>query len=73
MNPESDPDDGRPRLARKSPLKPAQKLCPRCLHPVRNANKFGGWLVPMTYHCTNCGYRGTAFLEWTPDESRGEP
>ncbi len=54
---------GQPRLVRRSPLRPAQKLCPRCLAPVRNASKLGGWLIPMNYDCPKCGYHGTAFLE----------
>jgi hypothetical protein len=73
VQPESDPDDGRPRLVRRSPLRPAQKLCPRCLHPVRNASKLGGWLIPMNYYCANCGYTGTAFLEKTSNEAHEEP
>ncbi|MGP8124760.1 MAG: hypothetical protein ACLQEQ_02700 [Nitrososphaerales archaeon] len=73
MEPENDPEAGRPRLVRRSPLNPAQKLCPRCLHPVRNASKLGGWLIPMNYYCTNCGYSGTAFLERASNEGREEP
>lgn len=73
VQPESDRDDGRPRFVRRSPLKPAQKLCPRCLHPVKNASKFGGWLIPMSYYCPNCGYTGTAFLEKTSDEAHEDP
>jgi hypothetical protein len=65
---DGDPADARPRIVRRSPLKPATKLCPRCLHPVKNASKLGGWLIPMTYQCPNCGYRGTAFLEQTSPE-----
>ncbi|MGD1055037.1 MAG: hypothetical protein ABR867_03035 [Nitrososphaerales archaeon] len=72
MSPENEPDDDQPRFVRRSPLKPAQKLCPRCLNPVRNASKLGGWLIPMNYYCTNCGYTGTAFLEKTSDEGSGE-
>ncbi len=68
---ESDPDvDGaKPRLVRRNPLRPSPKLCPRCLSPVKNASKLGGWLVPMTYHCPSCGYHGTAFLERTSQGS----
>ena len=73
VDPESDPDVGRPRLVRRNPLRPAQKLCPRCLYPVRNASKLGGWLIPMSYYCPNCGYTGTAFLERTSDEVPKEP
>ena len=72
MEPESDAEVGRPRLVRRSPLKPAPKLCPRCLHPVKNASKLGGWLIPMSYHCPNCGYSGTAFLERTSSEEGRE-
>jgi len=72
MEPESDAEVRRPRLVRRSPLKPAPKLCPRCLHPVKNASKLGGWLIPMSYHCPNCGYSGTAFLERTSSEEGRE-
>ena len=56
-------DDDSPRLARRSPLRPAAKLCPRCLSPLVPRNKLGGWLVPQDYYCNKCGYSGTVFVE----------
>jgi hypothetical protein len=50
-------------LARRSPFAPAPKLCPRCLSPLQGRGGLGGWLIPMSYYCTKCGYSGTVFLE----------
>jgi transposase-like protein len=62
-------ESGEPRVARRSPLRPTAKLCPRCLEPLQKGSKFGGWLVPQDYFCESCGYEGTVFLE----ESSGRP
>ncbi|HMD79136.1 MAG TPA: hypothetical protein VKF39_04040 [Nitrososphaerales archaeon] len=58
-----------PRLARRSPLRLATKLCPRCLTPLTARSQLGGWLVPQDYYCSKCGYAGTVFLE----REGGEP
>ena len=64
MQPQSGPEDGEPRLARRSPFAPVTKLCPRCLAPLEKANSsIGGWLVPLNYYCSKCGYSGTVFVE----------
>ena len=70
MQPEGEPEDREPRLARRSPFAPVSKLCPRCLNPLTARNKLGGWLVPQDYYCTKCGYSGTVFIEReAPDKS----
>lgn len=56
-------DADRPRVVRRSPLAPTEKLCPKCLEPLHRGSKLGGWLVPQDYYCQKCGYAGTAFLE----------
>jgi len=57
-----------PKVVRRSPLTPRRKLCPRCLTPLKRGSKLGGWLIPQDYYCTNCGYRGTAYLESTGED-----
>ncbi len=63
---------GKPRITRKSPLKPVIKLCPKCLHVLKRGSKLGGWLIPQDYYCQNCGYRGIVFVERS-DEVGEEP
>ena len=58
-----EPSEDGPRLARKSPLEPTIKLCPKCTAPLQKGSKFGGWLIPQDYYCEKCGYRGVVFLE----------
>jgi len=72
LEPGGEADVGPPKFVRRNPLRPAPKLCPRCLHVVKNASKLGGWLIPMSYYCENCGYRGTAFLERSTGEAPEE-
>lgn len=40
------------------------KICPRCggrsLKPI---SSISGWLTPITYICSECGYRGSLVLE----------
>ena len=69
MQPSGEEDDMSPRLARRSPLRPAVKLCPNCLAPLTARSKLGGWLVPQDYYCTKCGYSGTVFLEQSAPQS----
>ncbi|HUI86123.1 MAG TPA: hypothetical protein VLY21_03080 [Nitrososphaerales archaeon] len=59
----SDFEVGKPRMARRSPLVPSTKLCPRCLKPLKKGSQLGGWLVPQDFYCESCGYKGTVFLE----------
>jgi len=73
MQPSGEEDDTAPRLARRSPLRPATKLCPRCLTPLTPRSNLGGWLVPQDYYCSKCGYAGTVFLEKDRDEPSSEP
>lgn len=70
----SDFEIGKPRVARKSPLIPMAKLCPRCLKTLQKGSKLGGWLVPQDYYCESCGYKGTVFLEQEvrPEGPEGE-
>ncbi|MHB1908272.1 MAG: hypothetical protein ACYCQJ_05290 [Nitrososphaerales archaeon] len=50
------------RFRRRS-LKGRAKLCPNCLSPMHIADSISGWLVPATYQCEKCGYRGHVALE----------
>ena len=59
----SESEEGKARIARKSPLEPSVKLCPKCMEPLSRGSKFGGWLIPQDYYCANCGYRGIIYLE----------
>ncbi len=59
-----------PRVVRRSPLTPRRKLCPRCLSPLDRDSKLGGWLIPQDYYCSNCGYKGTVFLESSKEEDK---
>ncbi|HEV2225642.1 MAG TPA: hypothetical protein VGR56_02415 [Nitrososphaerales archaeon] len=72
MQPADNPDEGEPKLARRSPFVLAIKLCPRCLSPLKEVNRaLQGW-VPMNYYCTKCGYSGSVFVE-KEQESSAEP
>ena len=68
MQPEDQPEQREPKLARRSPFAPVTKLCPRCLSPLQGGGGLGGWLIPMTYRCQKCGYAGTVFLEQEPQK-----
>jgi hypothetical protein len=68
---QGDPGEREPRLARRSPFVLSTKLCPKCLAPLSSANELGGWLVPMNYYCSKCGYSGTVYLEKEPGPSPG--
>ena len=47
----------------------ALRLCPRCLSPrVRRSRGFSGWLLPITYECPDCGYKGPLVLEVDAEE-----
>lgn len=59
----SEPEEGKPHFARKSPLEPTVKLCPKCMEPLQKGSKLGGWLIPQDYFCENCGYKGVVYLE----------
>jgi len=56
-------EERQPRLARRSPFVHVSKLCPRCLSPLSEEGKLGGWLIPQSYFCEKCGYTGTVYLE----------
>ncbi|TMQ00219.1 MAG: hypothetical protein E6K99_03070 [Thaumarchaeota archaeon] len=60
---------GGPRLVRRSPLTPRQRLCPRCLSALSRGSKLGGWLIPQDFFCPTCGYKGTVFLESSEEKS----
>jgi len=49
----------------------AVALCPRCLSPrIRRSRGFSGWLLPTTYECPDCGYRGPLVLEVDAEEAK---
>ena len=72
MQPQDDPSEREPRLARRSPFEPARKLCPKCLSPLRGTGGLGGWLIPMSYYCPKCGYSGTVFVEKEAGQEQGK-
>ena len=59
----NDADEGTPRVVRRNPTKPVEKLCVNCLSPLEKGSGLGGWLVPQDYFCNNCGYKGYVYLE----------
>jgi len=69
--PQDEPQDRQPTLARRSPFAPATKLCPKCLSPLQGGGGIGGWLIPMNYFCSRCGYSGTVFIEREPEKEKG--
>ncbi len=73
VQPQDEPKEREPTIARRSPFAPATKLCPKCLAPLKGTGGIGGWLVPMNYHCPKCGYTGTVYFEKEnqPDERKG--
>jgi len=70
LQPEDDPSEREPKLARRSPFAPATKLCPKCLAPLKRLNGLGGWLIPQDYFCPKCGYTGTVFVEKESDSDK---
>ena len=72
VHPEDEPPKREPRLARRSPFTPAQKLCPKCLAPLKGSGGLGGWLIPMNYYCPRCGYSGTVFIEKDNEGDEGK-
>ena len=51
------------RLRRRRPAG-ARLVCPRCLSPrIRRSRGFSGWLLPVTYECPDCHYKGPLVLE----------
>ncbi len=63
MSESRDGDLREARFVRRSPTAFRVKLCPRCLNPLLQDSKLGGWLIPAEYVCTKCGYRGPVFVE----------
>ncbi|MDG6919988.1 MAG: hypothetical protein JRN59_00475 [Nitrososphaerota archaeon] len=70
MQPQREPDDREPVLARRSPFEPDIKLCPRCLTPLTQSNKDLWGFVPAEYLCPKCGYSGSVYLEKEPDAEK---
>jgi len=47
-------------------------VCPRCGSPrIKRLRGFYGWLLPTTYACPDCGYKGPLVLELEKEE-KGE-
>ncbi len=65
----SDIEVGKPKVVRRNPLLPREKLCPRCLQPLQRGSELGNWLITQDYYCTKCGYRGVMFLEADTDKT----
>ena len=51
--------------------RPGLRVCPRCGSPrIRRLGGFCGWLLPTTYVCPDCGYKGPIILELEPEEGK---
>ena len=49
---------------------PRPVFCPKCQSPkIKLKESYG--ILPVMYHCDDCGYEGPLILELEPDE--GEP
>ncbi|MDE1854187.1 MAG: hypothetical protein KGI38_10660 [Thaumarchaeota archaeon] len=62
MQPQGAPEDREPTLIRRSPFTREEKLCPKCLGPVRTTNGDLLGFVPMAYTCPKCGYYGSVYV-----------
>lgn len=71
MQPEGDPDQREPVLARRSPFVLSIKLCPKCLNPLTITTKDLWGFVPDKYYCPKCGYSGSVYLEKEPELEKG--
>jgi uncharacterized protein with PIN domain len=72
MQPQGEPEEREPRLARRSPFAPVTKRCPKCLTPLKELNRaMTGW-VPMEYYCPSCGYSGIVYVEQEPEQKAGK-
>jgi len=39
-------------------------VCPKCNSPdIRQESSLGGWLMPESWSCSKCGYRGILVKE----------
>ena len=48
-------------------------VCPRCGSPkIKRLRGFYGWLLPVTYVCPECGYKGPIVLEIEEEGRTGE-
>ncbi len=53
--------------------KPTKKYCPKCGNPhIRLSSKFDLWLLPETYVCEACGYKGSIVLELEEGKQESE-
>jgi transcription elongation factor Elf1 len=49
--------------------KPTQIFCPKCASPKLSlSSSLDYWLTPQKYVCSECGYRGTVFMELEKEE-----
>ena len=46
------------------------RVCPQCgsthIHEIRTS--VSGWLTPASYHCKDCNYVGSVYVEVDSDE-----
>lgn len=43
---------------------PSPRICPSCGSTnIREHGSLGGWLIPSTFVCDDCGYAGGVVLE----------
>jgi len=53
--------------------KHTHKYCPRCASPkLALSSSLDYWLLPQQYHCEECGYTGTVFMEIEKTEENEE-
>jgi len=52
--------------------KPMPRVCPVCTSPkIRLSSRFDAWLMPATYICPDCGYKGPIVMELERNEEEG--
>jgi hypothetical protein len=72
VDPQGEPEEREPKLARRSPFVAEVKLCPKCLTPVKSFTADLMGFVPAEYYCPKCGYSGMVYVVKDKDETEGK-
>jgi hypothetical protein len=72
VQPQGEPEEREPRLARRSPFALETKLCPKCLGPLKTQMGLPG-ILPSSYYCPKCGYSGIVYIAKEPSSDKGKP
>jgi len=57
------------KLSRAKPGSKVVRICPVCKKPtLRPADSISGWMTAEIFSCSNCGYRGSLYIEVDVDE-----